>query len=426
MLVCFLKMGVPTAGALLRVVGVVPLREKSDVTILTQGHGTLKPYSNGTFDMILTSDSETTTWSNGSVYDPRNFVVCIGWKEDNGESNTEFGRFELFEDAWRRASLAVLFNAKFDLGHYRKLGIDISHVPVWCCQIGEFLLSGQTTRFPSLEQAAEKYGLGNKIDVIKLEYWEKGINTDAIPRDILGDYCAQDVSLTYQVYLRQLAKFEQRPKLFKLFKLMCQDLLVLQEMEWNGLVYDKSLCEVRSEEIEKEVVSIQSTLSAIYPDIEINFSSGDQLSAFLYGGAIKKEGKEEIGTFKTGARKGLPKFKNITIEHQLPRLVEPLKNSELAKDGYFKTDEATLRKLRGKAATKFVGPLLRLAELQKLNGTYYTGLPKLAEEMNWEGGTIHGQLNQCVAQTGRLSSSKPNLQNFSGEMQDVFVSRYKD
>ncbi len=37
---------------------------------------------------------------------------------------------------------------------------------------------------------------------------------------------------------------------------------------------------------------------------------------------------------------------------------------------------------------------------------------------------IYGQLNQCVARTGRLSSSKPNLQNFDGEIKDLFGSRY--
>ncbi|MBF9682943.1 hypothetical protein IAI36_11710, partial [Streptococcus pseudopneumoniae] len=81
----------------------------------------------------------------------------------------------------------------------------------------------------------------------------------------------------------------------------------------------------------------------------------------------------------------------------------------------YATDEATLRKLKGPNARKYVGPLLKLAELEKLNSTYYKGLPEKAVVGHWEEGYIHGQFNQCVAQTGRLSSSGPNLQNFSGE-----------
>jgi DNA polymerase-1 len=65
-----------------------------------------------------------------------------------------------------------------------------------------------------------------------------------------------------------------------------------------------------------------------------------------------------------------------------------------------------------------------LAELSKLDGTYYKGMININKEMNWPENKIHGQFNQCVAATGRLSSSKPNLQNFAGDCQDIFVSRY--
>lgn len=376
---------------------------------------------------VITSDFETTTFSNGSAFDLKNKAVCLGWKYNNRESHCDFDLSALSEDFLEDdAQLYVFFNAKFDLHWYRKLGVDISSWKVWCCQLAEFVLSGQTERFPSLEATSVKYNLGHKIDIIKTEYWNKGIGTEEIPRDVLSEYCKQDVDLTYQVYLKQVVQFQEKPKLYKLFKLLCQDLLVLEEMEWNGLEYDKELCQQRSEELSIEINTIQQQLSKVYPDVPINFNSGDMLSAFLYGGTVKEDGKEEIGLYKTGPRAGEKKYKNIVIEHQLPRLVEPLKNSEVKKDGYYKTDEGTLRKLKGPAAKRFVGPLLRLAEIQKLDGTYYSGIPTMAEEFHWEENMIHGQFHQVVAQTGRLSSSKPNLQNFAGECQDVFVSRYAE
>ena len=55
---------------------------------------------------------------------------------------------------------------------------------------------------------------------------------------------------------------------------------------------------------------------------------------------------------------------------------------------------------------------------------YYQGLPELRSKMNWPVGKLHGILNQCVAKTGRLSSTKPNLQNFDGEIKQLFGSRY--
>lgn len=368
---------------------------------------------------VFTSDWEVTTHSKGSAFDQRNKAVCLAWKYNNDQAHCSFD----WSQGDFNCDLAVFFNAKFDLHWYRRVGFKLFE-RIWCCQVAEFLLSGQKIRYPSLEETAVKYGLGHKIDIIKTEYWDKGINTDAIPQPILSDYAKQDVNLTYQIYLKQLEQFKQQPALFKLFQLMCQDLLVLQEMEWNGQVYDEELCYSKADVITKEMDEIKETLSNVYPDIPINFGSPEQISAFLYGGKVYQKTKEHVGYFKTGAQKGQPKFKNVELEHVLPRLVEPLPNSGLAKDGYFKTDEGTLRKLKGAAAKKFVGPLLRLSELEKLNSTYYLGLPKKNQEYCWPKGMIHGQFNQVVAQTGRLSSSNPNLQNFAGACLDVFVTRY--
>lgn len=373
---------------------------------------------------ILTSDFEVTTWNKGNPFDLRNKAVCLAFKEDDKETDVDFDVYTYpYKKALLDYDLCVFFNAKFDLHWYRKLGFTLP-TKIWCCQLAEFLLSGQTEKYPSLENTAVKYGLGHKVDVVKMDYWERGVNTDSIPREILSDYAKQDVELTYAIYLKQLEQFQSNPLLFKLFKLQCQDLLVLEEMEWNGLIFDEQKCLDTADVLDKEIEQIKEGLSKVYPDVPINFNSGDQLSAFLFGGVIKEETKEHIGFYKTGDKAGQPKYKNVIKEHVLPRLVEPGKSTK--KEGVFKTDEATLRKLKGKAAKTFVGPLLRLAELDKLNSTYYRGLVNKRIEMNWPEGEIHGQFNQVVAGTGRLSSSSPNLQNFSGECLDIFVSRYND
>lgn len=378
---------------------------------------------------VFTSDFETTTWSKGNPYDQRNFAVCLGYKVDDEPTRCDFldGWYLTGEDY--HSALWVFFNAKYDVAWYRKSMPSMFSAigNVWCCQLAEFVLDGQTKPYPSLEETAVKYGLGHKIDVIKEQYWSKGINTDAIPRDLLAEYCIQDVDLTYKVYQRQVEEFKKFPEaMLKAFKLRCMDLLILQEMEWNGLIYDEAMCESKSKELAGEIQEIYTTLGRVYPDVPINFNSGDQLSAFLYGGIVKQESKEHIGFFKTGAKTGQPKYKNVEIEHVLPRLVTPLPKSELQKEGVYKTSEDILRKLKGKPAKLYVPLLLRLSELEKLNSTYYRGLPEKNKEMCWKSGEIHGQFNQCVAATGRLSSSQPNLQNFATDCQDIFVSRFND
>jgi DNA polymerase I-like protein with 3'-5' exonuclease and polymerase domains len=278
--------------------------------------------------------------------------------------------------------------------------------------------------YPSLEETAKKYGLPSKLDIVKTEYWDKEIDTDAVPYNILSDYCIQDVDLTYALYLLQLKQFQERPQLYRLFKLACQDLLVLAEMEWNGLPFNETLCKERADECEKEKLQIVSVLSSVYPDVPINFGSGDQLSAFLYGGTVVQTVKQPAGVFKTGERKGQVKFQNVDIEHKLPRLVEPLKNSELKKPGFYATDEGTLKQLKGPFAKKYVALILRLARLDKLIGTYYEGLPKLNKTMDWTEGMLYPNYNQCVTQTGRLSSSRPNGQNLAGDIADIVESIY--
>jgi len=198
----------------------------------------------------------------------------------------------------------------------------------------------------------------------------------------------------------------------------------LREMEGNGLLYDKELCLARSKELDTKIEEISNKLKSIYPDVPINFASGDQLSAFLYGGTITEERKEFAGYTKTGKNVGKPRYKIVEIQHTLPRIYTPLPKTEMKKAGVYSTSQDTLLKLKGDK--EHLNFLLELAKLEKLNGTYYKGLVSLAEEHHWPDGYLHGTFNQTVARTGRLSSSKPNLQNFSNELLDILISRYND
>ncbi len=376
---------------------------------------------------VLAIDTETTTHNKGAPFDSRNFLVCISWahKIDNapmtvGASRLTSELIAALQKLVDEADLIVGFNFKFDMHWLQKVGLRLDHKRLYDCQNAEFVISRQQLRYPSLEDCAIKYDLGHKIDVIKSEYWSKGINTDAIPWPILRTYAIQDAKLTLLLYEAQKAHITSAQAV--LLRVLNEDIKVLQEMEQNGLVYDEDLCKERGDKLQAEIEGHRNTLNAFYPDVPINWASGDQLSAFLYGGTVSQTVKQHVGFFKTGVRKGEPKYKNVVIEHQLPRLYEPLPKSELAKDGYWSTNEDTLLKLKGKKGPLKI--LLELSKMEKLLGTYYAGLPKLNAEMHWPRGILHGTFNMVVAQTGRLSSSKPNLQNFAGELKDIFITRY--
>jgi len=355
--------------------------------------------------MILAVDTETTIHNKGSWSDPRNKLVCYSIAYDSICDAVEVSNETLgsLQQLIYGSKLLVFFNGKFDAHWLTKRGLDLSKVKVWDVQIAEFILSCQTNRFPNLNDTCIKYGIPVKEDIVKTQYWDKGIDTADIPWEILSSYAAHDASITLQCYHAQIKLMT--PQQIKLCQLQCQDMMILMEMEQNGLPFDEELCQLRAVELDDKISTINTELTQIYPTVPINFGSNDHLSAFLYGGVVKEDGKEHIGFFKSGVKAGQPKYKNIVIEHQLPRLYQPLKGSEMAKEGNFATDEGTLRKLKGKKGV--LDKILELSKLEKLNGTYYRGLTKLREEMHWEKGILHGQFNQTTAISGRLSSSKP-------------------
>lgn len=376
--------------------------------------------------MILTLDVETTTYNKGNPYDQRNKLVSIHICDGYWSGSYHPEDDDIIQGHVDEADLIIGFNFKFDYTWLRKHDIDFDEKRFWDVQLAHYMLTKQQHKYPSLNEVLYHYGLPNKLDVVEKEYWSKGIQTDEIPWDALCEYGEKDVELTYQAYLRQVEDFKEYPKLFKQFKLCCQDMVVLQEMEWNGLKYNKKECIEKSKELTKTIEQLSMRLAALYPGIPINFNSPNQLSAFLYGGVIKETKKEMVGFFGPTAQKaGQAKFKNVLVEHQLPRMFEPLPKSEL-ENGCFSTDEATLKKLKTKKHQKWIiETLLEIAKLDKLNGTYYEGMNKINEEMHWPEGELHGQFNQCQTATGRLSSSKPNLQNLSGDCLNVFTTRYQ-
>ena len=380
----------------------------------------------------LILDFETTISNKGNPFDTTNKIVQIGLKWLGEESkcyhNLGPGSDLKIQQEVNKATDLVGFNTKFDLHWLRRYNINFSGKRIWDCQIAEFLLGNQKNPYPSLDQAAEKYGFPLKLDVVKNEYWAKGIDTDMIPREILSDYLTQDLVLTEQVYLRQVEQFAVNNKL-ALFKLQCQDLLVLEEIEANGIKFDTISARDQAETIRKDLEHIHSELSSLVGSIPFNPNSGDHISAILYGGIINEEIKIPIGVYKTGEKTGLPRYKNLIKPYELPRLVTPLPGTEVSKpEGsppVWKTNSDILRSVKlNKRAKQIVDLLNRYTKLEKLRGTYLIGWSDLIDKMNWTKDMIHGNLNQCTTATGRLSSTKPNLQNADPETKTYCVSRY--
>lgn len=380
----------------------------------------------------LVIDVESTTKNSGHPFTPSNKLCVVGVDKDVYKieyDEAPFGEaLAEIQERINRAKVLIGFNFKFDLHWLRRYGIT---VPADCrvhdCQLAYFIETFQQNRMPSLDEAAAYYGLPAKLDVVKTEYWAKGIDTPDVPWDILAEYCSHDVALTEQMYLKQLEFLEAHPKLRRLFSLQCQDLMVLQEMEWNGLPYDIEESNRRSAALTEDIGRITQSLNEIVDLPCINWNSTDHVSSVLYGGTIDESKREPyLFHYKDPKREPVWKERWITISHTLPRLVEPLPNTSLQKEGKWGTGEPVLKELSVSAKglpAKIIELLLRLAELTTLKG-FFDGNVKLIGQMEWDDHVLHGNLNQCNVVTGRLSSNKPNLQNQPEDVHECIRSRF--
>ena len=139
---------------------------------------------------------------------------------------------------------------------------------------------------------------------------------------------------------------------------------ILYEMENTGIICDEKILDRISVDVGKQIADLESN---IYKEAgrQFNINSPKQLGEVLYDHLHLPSGKKR----STAADK--------------------------------------LEKLRG--AHPIIDDLLSYRKLSKIYSTYAEGLKKYI----WKDGRIHTIYNQCATQTGRLSSSEPNLQNIS-------------
>ncbi|MBE1221909.1 DNA polymerase I, partial [Salmonella enterica subsp. enterica serovar Typhimurium] len=84
-----------------------------------------------------------------------------------------------------------------------------------------------------------------------------------------------------------------------------------------------------------------------------------------------------------------------------------LKGGKKGKSGTYSTDVTVLEKLKAEGSA-ICGLVLEWRQLSKLKSTYTDALQ---QQINRDTGRVHTSYSLTGAQTGRLSSTDPNLQN---------------
>jgi hypothetical protein len=391
---------------------------------------------------FVTLDAETTVRNKGegavgdfhaSPFCAANTVVCWGeaFGYEGGVSHSVHLPSLAYSRINREPTLLVGCNIGFDLLHFfKQMGSDLTamllkNIHIWDIQQAEYLLSGQTHMYPSLNEMAVARGLEPKDDKIAA-YWAAGTETEHIPEDELQEYNKHDVELTRTIFLDQWAAMLDDPNLLELMKVKMDDLLSTIWMEWNGMEFDLEAAAAGITYLEDTLASVNETLKAAarsfsaWPaGVEFDAAKTEHVSAVLFGGPVKYETTVILPeVYKTGARAGQHKTRKEEVVAMLPHQPATAKWAQpVKKPGVFKVDDEVLTAITEGPSTVLsltAAEILKWRELNKDITTYYKGYSALV----WPDGRIHPSFNHAATRTGRQSCTKPNLQNVTKQKDD--------
>ena len=270
------------------------------------------------------------------------------------------------------AKVLVAHNGKFDRNVLHRYGIGFASTP-HDTMLAHYCLDAAARH--GMDALAERY-LGYRtirFSEVAGEQ-ERGKPEPTLAGKDIGkvtDYAAEDADVTLRLEdaLRPqaLALSEGRKGPVSLSEVEEPLVKVLCDMEREGVRVDVEALKEYGRELDREILSLTQGILA-YADPGFNPDSPRQLGELLFG------------------KLGLPGGKKTST-------------------GQFSTDEKTLAKLVG--AHPVVPAILDYRACTKLKSTYVDKLPTLIDADS----RVHTTYSQAFTETGRLSSSDPNLQN---------------
>jgi len=258
----------------------------------------------------------------------------------------------------------VAYNAKFEQNVFSLYNIDFAPVS-FDPMLASYIINPDNKH--GLKEQADR--VFNHQMVPQVDILGKGktqVSVSQVPIDRMASYACDDarVSLELARYYTQIMDEEQT---YLLHDMEIPLSAVLSRLEQNGVALDLDYLSAFSKELATELARLEGEIYAL-ADGAFNIGSPLQLQKILF---------EKLG----------------------------LKTSTKTKTGY-STDASVLESLINDHP--IVSKILEYRHMAKLKSTYVDSFPKQVLERD---NRLHGEFNQTVASTGRLSSSNPNLQN---------------
>lgn len=260
-------------------------------------------------------------------------------------------------------------NAKYDLTLCRRHGLPV-YGPLLDTMIGEFLLDPGSHSLGLKALALKRLGIEMTPIEALIGKGNKQITMDRLSIERVTPYAAADVDMTWRLAAQILPELTAKG-LARLFHDLEMPLVpVLADMEAAGVLLDADFLAEMSQTLAQR---LETLASEIFADVghSFNLNSTQQLSDALFGSMRLSA----AGLKKTAS-------------------------------GHYSTAADVLERLRGQHPV--IDRLLEYRQLVKLQGTYVEALPKLINPLT---GRIHTSFDQTGAETGRISSNNPNLQN---------------
>lgn len=236
-----------------------------------------------------------------------------------------------------------------------ELGLDAKHV-AHDTQIAAFLLNALRKDLTLTELAFTELGY-------------EGVEFEALDPEQLVTHAPELTQVIRKIADKQVQDLAALPKVAELARnIEWPVIAVLARMEHEGIKLDTEYLHKMSGQLEEQISDVEQQIYG-HADQEFNIGSPTQLAEVLF---------EKIGLPTQGIKKG--------------------------KTGY-STAASELDKLR--AAHPIIDLITQYREFTKLKSTYVDTLPTMVDEHS----RLHTTFALTVAQTGRLSSNDPNLQN---------------
>ena len=289
-----------------------------------------------------------------------------------------------------------MFNADFDVRVLRhQLGWKKAYC-TWDCYLAMRLLNENET-VNKLKPLHNKYVLDGEKETFSFDDLFKGIKFNLIPLSLAELYAGNDPVITYEFYeyqhkyLREDSEREDMRRIYWVMKnieMPCVD--VIATMEDNGVLIDN---EIAKELHHRYTILLNQQLHKVYTELDVY--------------------KKDIDAYKAlHTDHKLSNPINISSPNQLAIILYDILNMPVYdKDHPRGTGEDILKKMK----LPLTKEILEYRTLEKLIGTYIDKLPNCT----YADGKIRCTFKQYGADTGRMSSKDPNLQNIPSKNKDI-------